>query len=241
MCSLQVYHLGACHQKNVKSRLQNRRWDRLEPFFHTKEDWYDLKKPYSIPPRQKFIYQISGNWEFFVGLLPGENATAASWFFLLFFFRWQAPRWKCDSCKLDIIDVFAVAGSQVSAAVENWTFLDFFLRWQAPRWKCDSCKLDIFDVFAVAGCKYVESQIRIFMLACVQSTYRETTSYTLLQRLPVKNVVNNQQNRNHMVASLEAKQRCHMLWLLLTNKTNELTQTDLFWVGWFEKNCSRGE
>ena len=36
------------------------------------------KKPYSIPPRQKFIYQISGNWEFFVGLLPGENATAAS-------------------------------------------------------------------------------------------------------------------------------------------------------------------
>ena len=38
MCSLQVYHLGACHQKNVKSRLQNRRWDRLELFFHTKED-----------------------------------------------------------------------------------------------------------------------------------------------------------------------------------------------------------
>ena len=33
MCSLQVYHLGACHQKNVKSRLQNRRWDRLELFF----------------------------------------------------------------------------------------------------------------------------------------------------------------------------------------------------------------
>lgn len=165
-----------------------------------------------------------------------------------FFFRWQAPSWKCDSCNLDIIDVFAVAGSQVSAAVEYWTFLDFFLRWQVPKWKCDSCKLDIFDVFAVADCKYVESQISIFMLACVQSTCRETLSYTLLQRLlekllpnSVKNVVNNQQNRNHMAASLEAKQRCHMLWLPLTNKTNELTQTDLFWVGWFGKICSRSE
>ena len=31
-CSLQVSHshLGACHRKNLKSRLRNRRWDRLD-------------------------------------------------------------------------------------------------------------------------------------------------------------------------------------------------------------------
>ena len=53
MCSLQVYHLGACHQKNVKSRLQNRRWDRLEHFFHTKEDCYDFKKTLFYPTSTK--------------------------------------------------------------------------------------------------------------------------------------------------------------------------------------------
>ena len=77
------------------------------------------------------------NWNFLTfffcgGRLPSENVTAASWIFLIFLrwqapswtfltflLRWQAPKRKCDSCKLDMLDVFAVAGSQMSVAVKN--------------------------------------------------------------------------------------------------------------------------
>ena len=49
------------------------------------------------------------------------------------------------------------------------------------------------------------------MLACVQSTYRETTSYTLLQRLPVKNVV-----------------KTEITWLLPLKQNKDVTCCDCF-------------
>ena len=52
------------------------------------------------------------------------------------------------------------------------------------------------------------------MLACVQSTYRETTSYTLLQRLPVKNVVKTS--------------KTEITWLLPLKQNKDVTCCDCF-------------
>ena len=53
------------------------------------------------------------------------------------------------------------------------------------------------------------------MLACVQSTYRETTSYTLLQRLP-------RQKRRKQPAKTE------ITWLLPLKQNKDVTCCDCF-------------
>ena len=86
------------------------------------------------------------------GRLPSENVTAASWIFLIFLrwqapswtfltflLRWQAPKRKCDSCKLDICLTF--------------------LRWQAPRWAWQLKTKPSLPFFAVAG-----SQVKMWQL-----------------------------------------------------------------------------
>ena len=75
------------------------------------------------------------------------------------FFRWQAPRWECDTCKLHLCAFLRRQAPRWVWQLKAGPSLPFFLRWQAPRWKCDSCKLDIFDIFPVAG-----SQMKMLQL-----------------------------------------------------------------------------
>ena len=87
--------------------------------------WQLKTKPslpfFAVAGSQVKMWQLQAgySWRFCGGRLPDKCGGWKLNLLCSFFWRWQAPRWKCDSCKLPILDVFAVAGSQMSVAVEN--------------------------------------------------------------------------------------------------------------------------
>ena len=93
--------------------------------------------------------QAAYSWRFCGGRLPDERG---SWKLnlLYLFLRWQAPRWKCDSCKLDILDVFAVAGSQMKMRHLQATPSVVFCGGRFPD-ECVSWKLNLLNLFFCGG------------------------------------------------------------------------------------------
>ena len=135
-----------CHRKNLKSRLRNRRWDRLDVFVHTKEDWYDLKenlilshlhKSSSTRFQETGHFWLTSRWkrQLQAGLMP--------------FLRWQGPRWKCDSWNWTVLTFLRQQAANENVAAPSWIFFEFFLRQvQMKMWRSHAgCS----TFFAAAG------------------------------------------------------------------------------------------